>query len=196
MREKKDVTVLLHRFREGDTGAADELLPLVYRELRKLAAAKMKNERADHTLQPTALVHEVYLRLAGGAEVDWQNRAHFFAVAAQQMRRVMVDHARADKAEKRGGDAVVISLDDFNGVTLPRDESLIALDDALLRLAQELPRPAKVIELRYFGGLTEPETAAVLGIGVSTLKRDWEFARAWLAKQLTNRPQARGQHAG
>jgi RNA polymerase sigma-70 factor, ECF subfamily len=184
MSETANVTVLLQRFRRGDKQAADELLPLVYQELRKLAASRMKRERPGHTLQPTALVHEVYLKLAMGASVDWQSRAHFYAVAAQYMRRITVDHARAAHAGKRGGATISVSLDDFTGTTLPPSESMMALDEALFHLEHVDPRAAKIVELRFFGGLTEREITEVLGIGLTTLKRDWEFARAWLGSQL------------
>jgi RNA polymerase sigma-70 factor, ECF subfamily len=184
MSQSPDVTVLLQRFRKGDKAAANELLPLVYEELKRLAAIRMKSERPGHTLQPTALVHEVYLKLAMGAPVDWQNRAHFFAVAAQHMRRIIVDHARAATAGKRGGGRQSVSLDDFMGTTLPPDESMLALDEALDRLKEIDERAARVVELRFFGGLTEREVAEVLGIGVTTMKRDWDFARAWLGSRL------------
>ena len=129
-------------------------------------------------------MHEVYLRLANGAEVDWQNRAHFFAVAAQQMRRIVVDHARSSRADKRGGQRTKVELDEFSGASMPRDESLLALDEALQRLEKIHPRAARVIECRFFSGMTEPETAEALSIGLSTMKRDWEFGRAWLAREL------------
>jgi RNA polymerase sigma factor (TIGR02999 family) len=183
MNSNSTVTALLQRLRGGDKEAFQELLPLVYQELRRLAAARMKGERPDHTLQPTALVHEAYLRLAA-ADLDLQSRTHFFAVAAQQMRRIVVDHARSVHAEKRGGRAVKVSLEDFNGASIPNDERVLALDEALLRLEEVQPRAARVVELRFFAGLTEPETAESLGIGISTMKRDWNFARAWLAKEL------------
>jgi RNA polymerase sigma factor (TIGR02999 family) len=186
MSEPADITVLLQRFRRGDKAAADELLPLVYDELKRLAASRMKTERPGHTLQPTALVHEVYLKLAMGSPVNWQNRAHFFAVAAQHMRHIIVDHARAATAGKRGGGKVVVSLDDFTGASLPPDESMLALDEALTRLKNVDQRAARVVELRFFGGLTERDIAEVLGIGVTTTKRDWEFARAWLGTRLSN----------
>lgn len=186
MPEPPDVTVLLQRFRHGDKEAADELLPLVYQELKKLAASRMKSERHRHTLQPTALVHEVYLKLATGAAVDWQSRAHFFAVAAQHMRRIIVDHARAANTGKRGGGAVAVSLDDFTGVSLPADEGMIALDELLSRLEQIDARAVKVVEMKFFAGLTEREISEVLGIGVTTMKRDWDFARSWLKTQLQN----------
>ena len=186
MSQQPDVTVLLQRFRKGDQEAANQLLPLVYEELKRLAAIRMKSERRDHTLQPTALVHEVYLKLAMGAPVDWQNRAHFFAVAAQHMRRIIVDHARAATAGKRGGGRQSVALDDFMGTTLPPDESMLALDEALDQLKEIDKRAARVVELRFFGGLTEREVAEVLDIGVTTMKRDWEFARAWLGTRLSS----------
>lgn len=193
MSQSPDVTMLLQRFRKGDKTAADELLPLVYEELKRLAANRMKSERPGHTLQPTALVHEVYLKLAMGAPVDWQNRAHFFAVAAQHMRRIVVDHARAATAGKRGGGREPVSLDDFMGTTMPPDESMLALDEALTQLKHIDERAARVVELRFFGGLTEREVVEVLNIGLTTMKRDWEFARAWLGARLsTDRSANRG----
>ena len=188
MESPSQITLLLQRFRTGDKQAADELLPLVYQELRKLAGARMKSERPDHTLQPTALVHEVYLRLVGGAEVNWQNRAHFMAVAATQMRRIILDHARADQSEKRGGGRAQVSLDEFSGASMPRSESFLALDVALERLAAVDERAARVVELRYFGGLTEVEVAEVLDVSVMTVRRKWGFARAWIAEQLSSVP--------
>ncbi len=182
-----DVTELLQRFRNGDKAAADELLPQVYEELRRLAAVRMKSERSGHLLQPTALVHEVYLRLAMGSPVELKDRAHFLAVAAQHMRRIMIDHARAATCGKRGSGNAVISLEDFNGVSPPPDESLLALDEALTRLREIDERAARIVEMRFFGGLTERETSEVLGVAVSTMKRDWDFARAWLAARLSSK---------
>ncbi|HBY61761.1 MAG TPA: RNA polymerase subunit sigma-70, partial [Solibacterales bacterium] len=159
----------------------------------ELASSIMKQERGNHTLQPTALVHEAYVRLFGGGDVAWQSRSHFFAVAARQMRRILVDHARAVQAEKRGGEAVRLSLDDANQAgAVAFDEDVLAVDEALSRLEQIDARAAKVVEFRYFGGLTEPETAEALGIGISTMKRDWDFARSWLFDQLVSRKDAGG----
>lgn len=183
--EGSEITALLDRWRTGDAAAANELAELVYGDLHRLAAREMRRERGEHTLQTTALVHEVYVRIFHLGPVEWKDRAHFFAVAAQQLRRVLVDHARRSKSEKRGGDAVRFSLLDSDGAGFAESHTrLLALNEALTRLEGLDPRAAKVVELRYFGGLTEAETADVLGISVATLKRDWDFARTWLASQL------------
>jgi RNA polymerase sigma factor (TIGR02999 family) len=179
------ITNLLIDWRAGRPEAAEELMNLVYAELRILAARFMRRELPGHTLQTTALVHEAYIRLCDADSIDWQNRAHFFAVAAQQVRRVLVDHARRTRAEKRWGVLKKVSLADVNVVQIDRGESLLELDEALGRLAQMDARAASVVELRYFGGLTEREPAEVLNISTATLKRDWEFARTWLVSQLT-----------
>lgn len=183
-----EITRLLVRVRTGDATAAEQLLPLVYDELRRLARHYLQQEYPQHSLQPTALVHELYLRLfnpASNAEpVAWQDRHHFFVVAARQMRRLLVDHARAKHAAKRAGDWQRVELSTESGFTAPLDPDLLALDQALARLEADHPRAAKVVELRYFAGLTETEAAEALGIGLTTLKREWEFARAWLFKQL------------
>jgi RNA polymerase sigma factor (TIGR02999 family) len=178
------ITNLLIDWRAGKPEAANKLMTLVYGELRELAARYMHRERAGHTLQPTALVHEVYIRLCGAEPIDWQNRAHFFAVAAQQVRRVLVDHARGVQSEKRGGGAAKVSLAEAELPQVDRGEGLIALDEALQRLEEMDARAAKVVELRFFGGLGEQEAAETLGISVATLKRDWGFARTWLVSQL------------
>jgi RNA polymerase sigma factor (TIGR02999 family) len=159
---------------------------LVYDELRKLAAAALRHERTDHTLQPTALVHEAYLRLADEPTARWENRSHFMAVAARAMRRILVDHARKHKAVKRGSGAVRLSLDDLErAATLPGDAvDLVALDDALGRLATLDPRQARIVELRFFGGLSVEETAAVVDSSARTVKRDWQLARAWLKREM------------
>ncbi len=174
----------LVEWRNGSQEAGDRLFEAAYQELRRLAAWHLGKERADHTLQPTALVNELYIKLFAGEPVDWQNRAHFFAVAAQQIRRILIDHARARLAEKRGGGDVRLSLGDVTGEAAPPDEDLIELDQALRRLEELDQRSARVVELRFFAGLTEKEAAEVLGISVATLKRDWDFARAWLISQL------------
>jgi RNA polymerase sigma-70 factor, ECF subfamily len=161
------------------------LLPLVYGELRRLAAGYLRRERAGHTLQPTALVHEAYLRMIDQTQVHWQNRAHFFGVAAQMMRRILVDHARAHEAEKRGGEFQKLSLDEnLDASGGERDVNLVALDDALNRLAEMDPQKSKIVELRFFGGLSIEETAEVLGIGTATVIRQWRMARAWLYGQV------------
>ncbi len=183
-----EITRLLARVRTGDATAAEQLLPLVYDELRRLARHYLQQENPQHSLQPTALVHELYLRLFNPASstetVAWQDRHHFFVVAARQMRRLLVDHARAKHAAKRAGDWQRVELSAESGFTAPLDPDLLALDQALARLEADHPRAAKVVELRYFAGLTETEAAEALGIGLTTLKREWEFARAWLFNQL------------
>lgn len=179
-----ELTRLLHRWRAGDKEAVSRLMELVYSELHQIASREMRREYRDHTLQTTALVHEAYLRLRG-TSVDWKDRSHFFAVAATQLRRVLVDYARRSNAEKRGGGATKLSLLDSDRSTVMMDEGLLALDQALERLEALDRRAAKVIELRFYGGLTEVETAEVLQISLATLKRDWDFARTWLTAQLS-----------
>ena len=176
---------LLHAWGEGDTRARDDLLPLVYSELRAQAARYLRRERRDHTLQPTALVHEAYLRLIGQTRVSWQNRAHFFGLAAEMMRRILVDYARKHHAAKRSGAAVRVAWDDRVGATPPLDCELLLLDQALAELAARDPRQARVVELRYFGGLSEQETAEVLTVSRATVTRDWLVARAWLFRRMT-----------
>jgi RNA polymerase sigma-70 factor, ECF subfamily len=176
----ESVTRLLVALTDGDGSAVDALLPLVYEELRGLAAGYLRRERAGHTLQPTALVHEAYLRLVDQTRVSWQNRAHFFGVAAQMMRRILVDHARAHNAGKRGREFQKLSIDENVDKALERGAELIALDDALGELAAVDPLKARLVELRYFGGLTVEETAEVLGVTPITVKRHWRAAKAWL----------------
>jgi RNA polymerase sigma factor (TIGR02999 family) len=183
--EESEITALLDRWRAGDAEAANQLAELVYGDLHRLAAREMRRERGEHTLQTTAVLHEAYLRIFRPGPVEWKDRAHFFAVAAQQLRRVLVDHARRSKSEKRGGNAVKFSLLDSDvAAPVGLDARLLALNEVLTRLEGLDPRAAKVVELRYFGGLTEAEAADVLGISVPTLKRDWDFAKTWLAAQL------------
>lgn len=175
------LTQLLHAWQHGDAGAADELVPLVYAELRRIAANRLRSERAGHTLQPTVLVHEAWMRLAD-QRADWQNRGHFFAIAAQAMRRILVDHARRRATAKRGENPVSVAVDDVAHL-LPSpmpDERLLALDAALDRLAALDARQAKVVELRFFGGLSVEDTATLLDISPTTVKREWATARAWL----------------
>jgi RNA polymerase sigma factor (TIGR02999 family) len=181
---QQDVTRLLVRLTDGDRGVLDELLPVVYGELRKLASSYLRRERIGHTLQPTALVHEAYMRLVDQTQVQWQNRAHFFGVAAQMMRRILVDHARAHEAEKRGGEFQKLSLDENIDVSGERDVNLVALDDALNLLAEIDPQKSKIVELRFFGGLSVEETAEVLGVSAPTVKRQWRMAKAWLYGQV------------
>jgi RNA polymerase sigma factor (TIGR02999 family) len=182
-----EVTQLLQRLQAGDATAVDFLVPLVYAELHELAAGYLRSERPDHTLQPTALVHEAYLKLVGQREVHWQNRSHFLGVAAQAMRRILVDYARKHRAAKRGG-GPVITLREGMLVDQAANLDLIALNDALTRLAELDQRQARIVELRFFGGLTLEEIAAVLGISTITIKREWRIARAWLRSQLGESP--------
>lgn len=182
----KDVTVLLTQINNGDSNAPEELLPLVYGELRKLAGGYLKNERPDHTLQPTALVHEAYIRLVDWQNIDWKNRAHFFAVAAQVMRNILVDHARKKKAEIHGGNLQKLALDEAISFSNTKEVDLVDLDDALQDLAKLDERQSKIVELRFFAGLTIEETAHALGISTMTVSREWNFAKAWLYRRLSN----------
>jgi RNA polymerase sigma factor (TIGR02999 family) len=179
-----DVTVLLAQLVDGDQQAASRLVPLVYSELRQMAARYMRRERVDHTLQTTALVHEAYLKLVGQTPASWQNRAHFFAVAAQVMRHILIDHARAHLREKRGCGQAVLQLDEGLVFSPEQSSELLEVDAALHRLSELDPRQGKIVELRFFGGLTVEETAAVLGISPKTVKRDWSVAKAWLHGEL------------
>ena len=180
-----DVTALLGDWSRGSPTALDRLLPLVYAELRRVAARQLKHERADHTLQPTALVHEAYLRLVGQRQVDWHDRAHFFGVSAQVMRRILVDHARRHGANKRGDGVRCVSLEHATGVAAASTPMpILALDQALDRLAQVDAELARIVELRAFGGLTIEEAAHVLSVSPSTAKRDWRTAKAWLNRAL------------
>jgi len=179
-----DVTRLLSDWSNGDRRALDELLPLVYDELRHLANAYLKRERDGHTLQSTALVHEAFLRLVNQHDVQWQGRAHFFGIAAQMIRRILVDHARAQRAAKRGAGAVRIELGEELAVAQQRDLDLIALDDALERLATMDGRQSRIVELRFFAGLSVEDTADVMGISTATVKREWSSARAWLFREV------------
>ncbi len=179
------MTELLLEWRRGDRAALDRLTPLVYDELRRLAHRYMRAERGGHTLETTALVNEAYLRLAGQQRVEWQDRAHFFAVTAQVMRHVLIDHARRRRYAKRGGaDAQQVPLEEAHAMTGERAAELLALDEALEKLAQLDTRKARVVELRYFAGLSLEETADVLEVSVMTVRRDWRAARAWLYKEL------------
>ena len=184
-----DVTDLLVAWREHDPSALDKLLPIVYSELRRLAHARMRAESpGPHTLQTTALVHEVYLRLVDGNRVSWQNRAHFYAVCARLMRRILVDRARARRSLKRGGAIERTELADWPGPSPVQTDDLLALDEALARLAKADPRRGDVVELRYFGGLSVEETAEALGLSRETVLRDWKVARLWLLRQLEDGP--------
>ena len=176
----KDVTRILTAIEQGDAQATDELLPLVYEELRRLAASKMANERAGHTLQPTALVHEAWLKLVDAPAQSWQNRAHFFGAAAEAMRRILIDRARRKKRQRRGSGAVHLDADEFEIAAPAPDDQLLKLNDALDRFAVLEPQQAELVKLRYFVGLKIEEAAEVLGISEATAKRWWAYARAWL----------------
>ncbi|MGH9940139.1 MAG: ECF-type sigma factor [Blastocatellia bacterium] len=178
------VTQLLLKWRSGEEAALGQLIPLVYGELRRLARACLRRERAGGTMQTGALVHEAYLRLVKADQVDWRDRAHFFAVAAEVMRRVLVEEARKRNRLKRGGTQTRVELDQALTVTVERELELLALDEALDWLSQFAPRKGRVVELRFFGGLTIEETAAVLGVSADTVKVDWSTARLWLARRL------------
>ena len=179
-----DVTGLLHAWTDGDLAARDELMAAVYQELHQRAAARLRRERPGHTLQPTALVNEAYLRLIDQKRAVWQNRAHFLAIASETMRRILVDHARRRKMAKRSGRWAKLTLHDAVAYGKPRDVDLIDLDRALQKLAEFDPRKARIAELRFFGGLSLEETALVVGASVATVERDWQVARAWLFAQL------------
>lgn len=179
-----NVTQILDAMSAGDETAADQLLPVVYDELRRLAHGYMRNERSDHTLQATALVHEAYIQLVDWKNVSWQNRAHFFAAAAKLMRKILVDYAREKNALKRGGGVRTIALDEALSFPNRKEVDLLVLDDALEELHQFDPQQSKIVELRFFGGLTIEETAHALGISDSTVKRDWQIAKAWLFNKM------------
>lgn len=183
--QTSETTQLLRAWAEGDHGALERLTPRVYRTLRRIAGHQLQNERPGQTLQPTALVHEAYLKLIDISNVDWQHRAHFFAVSAQIMRHILVDRARARVAAKRGGNAERVNLDELPDLGEARASELIALDDALQALVEIDSRKARVVELRFFGGLSIEETAAVLAISPETVMRDWKFARSWLQSELS-----------
>ncbi len=185
--DPKDATQILEAINRGDSRAARDLLPLVYDELRAIAARRMREERVGHTLQPTALVHEAFLRLVDQSRFDWKGRAHFLGVAANTIRLILVDHARRANADKRGGQRSRTPLHDDLAADDPRsDVDLLALEDALEKLASLHPRQARVVELRYFGGLSLEETALVLECAQSTVAADWALAKAWLARELGN----------
>jgi RNA polymerase sigma factor (TIGR02999 family) len=179
-----DITELLMQWRAGDDSALQRLIPLVYDELRRLARQCMRRERDGHTLQTTALVNEAYLRLVNSSRVKWHDRAHFFAIAAQLMRRVLVDEARKRGYQKRGGEFTRITLDEALAVDHQRELDLLALDAALERLARFTPRACQVVEMRFFGGLSVDETSAVLGVSTDTVKREWRTAKLWLLREL------------
>ena len=180
-----EITRLLRAWSEGDQDALERLTPMVYDELRRMARRYMHREREGHTLQTTALVNEAYLRLIDGTKVNWHDRAHFFAVSAQMMRRILVDAARARASSKRGGNALRAELDEIPDLSSGRDREIVAIDEALTALATLDPRKAKVVELRFFGGLSVEETADVLKISPQSVLRDWKLAKAWLLRELS-----------
>jgi RNA polymerase sigma factor (TIGR02999 family) len=179
-----NVTGLLKRMQGGDLQAGEQVADLVYDELHRIASREMRHEREGHTLQTTALVHEAYLKLAGSDSLQIQNRGHFFAVASQQMRRILVDHARAGHAQRRGGGAAKVDFDKIQIGVNDRSTDLLSLDESLSELERLDTRAAKVVELRYFGGYTDNEVAESLGVSLATVRRDWEFARSWLFDQM------------
>jgi len=181
----ENITELLVGYGRGDKEALDKLMPVVYDELRRQAARYLRREQAGHTLQTTALIHEAYVRLVDQRNVQWQNRAHFFGIAAQMMRRILVDHARTKKRAKRGGSDIKVSLADVTVPVKERDLDVVALDEALTRLAEIDEQQSRVVELRFFSGLTVEETAEVMGISPATVKRDWSMAKAWLHRELS-----------
>ena len=183
--ETQGVTELLIKLSDGKRDAVDQLLPLIYDELKRIAASYLRRERSDHTLQPTALVNEAYMKMVDITQVSWQNKAHFIGVAANQMRRILVDHARQHNAQKRGGEFHILTLNEEIDKADEQSAELIALDDALTELAKMDPVKAKIVELRYFGGLTTEETAEVLDVSPITIKRHWKLTKAWLYGQLT-----------
>jgi RNA polymerase sigma factor (TIGR02999 family) len=179
-----DVTALLHAWTAGDAAARDQLMAVVYQELRRRATGQLRRERRGHTLQPTALVHEAYMRLVDQRRMVWQNRGQFFGVACQMMRRILVDHARAHHMAKRSGQWTRVTLDEAVRATSPLNVDVLALDGALTRLAAFDPRKSQLAELRFFGGLSLEEAGETLGISLATAERDWQAARAWLLKEL------------
>ena len=183
--EPQEITQMLLELTDGNEEVVNQILPHIYDELRRLASSYLRRERSNHTLQPTALVHEAYMKLIDQSRVKWQNRAHFFGIAAQVMRRILMDHARKHTAEKRGGDAEVLPIEEeILIVSHDKSAELVALDDALNQLAEMDERKAKIVELRYFGGLSIEETAEVLGVSVPTVNREWRMAKAWLYSEI------------
>lgn len=183
---EKNITLLLESCSNGNKNAVNELLPIVYNELRKISSKYLHDEYRNHTLQTTELVHEAYIKLVGGQEINWQNRAHFFGIAANSMRQILVDYARKRNSQKRGEGKTHVSLDDAEDMIFSSEEDIIALDEALKKLEAIEERSSKIVELRYFSGLTIEETANVLNISPATAKRDWNFAKAWLYREIAN----------
>ena len=187
--ESPDVTGLLIKWGKGDKEVLNQLLPVVYNELHSMAARYLRRERPDHTLQPTALINEVYFRLVDPGTVTWEGRAHFFGIAANVMRRILVEHARGRHAAKRGGSAIKLSLDEaLHGNPKQEETELVALDAALTRLAELDPEQSRLVELRYFAGLTIEETGEVMGMSPATVKRKWTIAKAWLRREINQSP--------
>lgn len=182
-----EISILLKAWSEGEESALENLIPLVYDELRKMAHRQMAREHQGHTLQTTALVNEAYVRLVGAVEVPWKDRAHFFALSARLMRRILVDHARHHRRTKRGGSIQMLSLDESYAIPAGPDSNILDLNDALMSLAEIDPRKAKVVELRFFGGLSVEETAEILDISVRTVMNDWNFAKVWLLRELSRK---------
>lgn len=185
LRERGEVTNLLIAWSGGEPRAEEQLLPLVYAELHELAASYMRRERSEHTLQPTALVHEAYMRLVDQERVQWQNRAHFFAIAAQMMRRILVDHARRRQAARRGDNPLAVPLNEIDGLGVEVSPDIIAVDEALVALTALDTEKGRIVEMRFFGGLSNAEIAEVLGVSLATIVRHWRVARAWLYRYLT-----------
>ena len=185
MAPTEEITRILNDWNAGDANAAAKLMPLVYEELRSLARTYLARERGDHTLQPTALVHEAYLRLGGSSGMDWKDRAHFYGVAARLMRQILVDHARAHNAAKRGGEQAKLTLDEAREFSGENAVEIVALDTALENFAQTYPRKSQVVELKFFGGLEAREIAEVLQVSEKTVLRDWSFAKLWLCRRLS-----------
>jgi RNA polymerase sigma factor (TIGR02999 family) len=197
MEDTGEITVLLRRAQRGDTEAEGRLLELLHRELRHMAAAFLSRERENHTLQPTALVNEAYLRLGVEREADWQNRTHFMASAAQAMRHVLVDSARNRRAQKRGGGIWTVEISETSAITQTHPDELLAIDEALNRLQEFDPRQARVVEMKFFAGMTDDQVGCELGISERTVKREWRMARAWLQAELSVQPPvARSARAG
>jgi RNA polymerase sigma-70 factor, ECF subfamily len=185
------ITKLLQGWRGGDRAALDALVPVVYKELHRLAHCELRKERPDHTLQSTALVHEAYFRLVGQALPQWESRTHFFAIAAQLMRQILVDYARRHRASKRGSGVCMLTLDDAMVLPQRKDVDVVAIDDALNTLAEVDPRQSRIVELRFFAGLSLQEISEVMGIATATVQRDWTAARAWLHREISRRPISR-----
>ncbi len=183
-----EITKLLRDWQGGDRAALDALVPVVYKELRRLAHCELRKERPDHILQSTALVHEAYFRLVGQNVPQWQSRTHFFAIAAQLMRQILVDYARRRRASKRGSGAFMLTLDDAVALPQRKDVDIVAVDEALNTLAELDPRQSRVVELRFFAGLSLEETSEAMGIATATVQRDWTVARAWLYREISRRP--------